>query len=137
MLGSTTRPPLRSGPTGEGVMVAYIKSDLEFILAQIKIAEDHALYVESGGSLGKPLFGPGGLIPTYNLSWGLRTVDGSYNNPLHPTWGAADHPFPSILDPEYRPAQGGMLDPDGPGPAQPFPTQPNYNPSSNPNSVVI
>jgi hypothetical protein len=83
------------------------------------------------------LFGPGGLIPTYNLSWGLRTVDGSYNNLLHPTWGAADHPFPSILAPEYRPAQGGMLDPDGPGPAPSFPTQPNYNPSNNPNSVVI
>ena len=34
---------LRSGPTtGEGVMVAYIKSDLEFILEQIKIAEAHA-----------------------------------------------------------------------------------------------
>jgi Ca2+-binding RTX toxin-like protein len=110
-------------------MVTYIRSDLDFILAQIKIAEAHAA--------GQPLFGPGGLIPTYNLSWGLRTVDGSYNNLLHPTWGAADHPFPSILAPEYRPAQGGMLDPDGPGPAPSFPTQPNYNPSNNPNSVVI
>ena len=27
---------------GEGPMVAYLKSDLEFILAQIKIAEAHA-----------------------------------------------------------------------------------------------
>ena len=35
-------------------MVQYIKSDLEFILAQIKIAEAHAA--------GQPLFGPGGLV---------------------------------------------------------------------------
>ncbi len=55
-------------------MVKYIKSDLEFILAQIKIAEAHAA--------GQPLYGPGGLIPTYNLSWGLRTVDGSDNHLL-------------------------------------------------------
>ncbi len=55
-------------------MVAYIRSDLDFILAQIKIAEAHAA--------GQPLYGPGGLIPTYNLAWGLRTVDGSYNHLL-------------------------------------------------------
>ena len=62
-------------------MVAYIRSDLDFILKQIKIAEDHALYEQTGGAEGKPLFGPSGSIPTYNLSWGLRTVDGTYNNP--------------------------------------------------------
>ena len=66
--------------------VTVNKADLEFILAQIKIAEAHAA--------GQPLYGEGGLIPTYNLSWGLRTVDGSYNNLLNPTWGAADQPFP-------------------------------------------
>jgi hypothetical protein len=48
-------------------MVIYIKSDLEFILKQIKISEDHALYEQSGGTLGKALFGAGGSIPTYNL----------------------------------------------------------------------
>ena len=65
-------------------MVSYIRSDLDFILAQIKIAEAHAA--------GQPLYGPGGLIPTYNLAWGLRTVDGTYNNLLHPTWGSSDQP---------------------------------------------
>ena len=66
-------------------MVAYIKSDLEFILAQIKISEDHARYVaDPTDPLGKPLFGTGqagqtASIPTYNLAWGLRTVDGTYN----------------------------------------------------------
>ena len=58
-------------------MVVYIKSDLEFILKQIKIAEDHALFEQSGGTEGKALFGPNGAIPTYNLAWGLRTVDGT------------------------------------------------------------
>ncbi|RZJ01632.1 MAG: heme peroxidase [Brevundimonas sp.] len=87
-------------------MVKYIKSDLEFILAQIKIAEAHAA--------GQPLYGPGGLIPTYNLSWGLRTVDGTYNNLLNPQQGAADNPFPEPLGTQYRVI---MVDPDGPGPA--------------------
>jgi len=81
-------------------MVAYIKSDLEFILAQIKIAEAHSKYLaDPTDPAGKPLFGANGSIPTYNLSWGLRTVDGSWNNPLHPTWGAADHPFPELMPP--------------------------------------
>jgi hypothetical protein len=70
-------------------MVAYIHSDLDFILKQIKIAKDHALFEQSGGAQGKSLFGPDGSIPTYYLSWGLRTNDGNYNNPLHREWGAA------------------------------------------------
>ncbi len=88
-------------------MVTYIKSDLEFILAQIKIAEDHALYERSGGTLGKPLFGTGvngqtASIPTYNLSWGLRTVDGTYNHLLSPELGAADNEFPEGLGTQFR-----------------------------------
>jgi len=94
-------------------MVVYIKSDLEFILKQIKIAEDHALFEQTGGVQGKPLFGPTGSIPTYNLSWGLRTVDGTYNNPLNPEFGAADNPFPEPLGTEFRTV---MVDVDpGPG----------------------
>ncbi|SEI17413.1 Ca2+-binding protein, RTX toxin-related [Rhizobium tibeticum] len=110
-------------------MVSYIRSDLEFILKQIKIAEAHAA--------GQPLYGPGGLIPTYNLAWGLRTVDGSYNNLLNPEWGAADNPFPEHLGTDYRPASGTPLDMDGPGPAPAVPTAANYNPSSNPGSIVV
>ncbi len=80
-------------------MVQYIKSDLEFILAQIKIAEAHAA--------GQPLYGPGGLIPTYNLAWGLRTVDGSYNHllPGQEKWGAAGNQFPELVDATFDPAQ--------------------------------
>lgn len=117
-------------------MVDFIKSDLEFILDQIKIAEAHAA--------GQPLFGPDvgagpGLIPAYNLAWGLRTVDGTYNHllPGQEKWGAADVQFPSLLDPAYRPADGTLFDPDGPGPAPAMPTSPNYNPSNNPNSLVF
>ena len=106
-------------------MVTYIRSDLDFILAQIKIAERHAA--------GEPLFGQGGLIPTYNLAWGLRTVDGTYNNLYHPEWGASDNEFPEGLGTDFRtimvPAgPGGPLVPvsytpgvdnDGPGTAGP------------------
>ena len=73
-------------------MVTYIRSDLDFILDQIKIAEAHAA--------GQPLFGPGGLVPAYNISWGLRTVDGTYNHllPGQEQWGAADQRVPRAAD---------------------------------------
>ena len=76
-------------------MVTYIRSDLDFILDQIKIAEAHA----GGGSRCSARVA---LLPTYNLSLGLRTVDGTYNNVLHPEWGAADNEFPERLGTEFR-----------------------------------
>ena len=50
--------------------------------------------------LGQPLFGTGGLVPAYNLSLGLRTVDGTYNHllPGQERWGAADSQFPDPAD---------------------------------------
>lgn len=119
-------------------MVTYIRSDLDFILKQIKIAEADAAF-RQGTSTGdpnnvaKPLFGVGGSIPTYNLAWGLRTVDGTYNNPLHPEWGAADNEFPENLGTQFKTVMvpggpGGALVPvtyqpgvdnDGPGTAAP------------------
>jgi hypothetical protein len=95
-------------------MVAYIRSDLDFILAQIKIAEAHAA--------GQPLYGTGGLIPTYNLAWGLRTVDGSYNHllPGQEKWGASDTPFKELMNPTFRTV---MVDPDGAGPSPAIPMQ--------------
>lgn len=97
-------------------MVTYIRSDLDFILKQIKIAEADAAF-RQGTSTGDPnnvakaLFGVGGSIPTYNLSWGLRTVDGTYNNPLHPEWGAADNEFPEPLGNQFKT----IMVPAGPG----------------------
>lgn len=97
-------------------MVTYIKSDLEFILKQIKIAEADAAFrqgVSTGDpeNVAKPLFGEGGSIPTYNLAWGLRTVDGTYNNPLHPQWGAANNEFPEGLGTQFKT----IMVPGGPG----------------------
>ena len=90
-------------------MVSYIRSDLEFILEQIKIAEAHAA--------GQPLFGVGGLVPAYNLSYGLRTVDGTYNHllPGQETWGSAGQQFPHLLDPTYRPVTSVDMNGGAPG----------------------
>ena len=81
-------------------MVQYIKSDLEFILAQIKIAEAHAA--------GQPLYGAGGLIP--HLQPRLGPADGRrLHNHLLPgqeKWGAADQQFPELVDPVFGPADG-------------------------------
>src|SRR5262245_9672623 len=109
-------------------MVAYIRSDLEFILEQIKIAEAHAA--------GQPLYGVGGLVPTYNLSYGLRTVDGTYNHllPGQEKWGASDTQFPTLLDPNYR-VTGIVQDPDGPGPFQT--SEPDYDPVTGALKTVI
>ena len=100
-------------------MVTYIKSDLEFILEQIKLSEAHAA--------GQPLFGAGGLIPTYNLSFGLRTVDGSYNHllPGQEYWGAADQQFPELVPAEFRTV---MVDPPGPAPLMPLTYTPGVDP---------
>ncbi|MDB5745134.1 MAG: hypothetical protein JWR68_3449 [Polaromonas sp.] len=107
------------------------KADLAFILEQIKIAEAHAA--------GTPLYGPGGLVPAYNLSAGLRTVDGTYNHllPGQETWGSAGQPFPTLTGLAFGPADGTPVDFDGPGPAPATPTAANYNPSNNPNSIVV
>ncbi|MGL4404661.1 MAG: hypothetical protein ACRCT6_02810, partial [Notoacmeibacter sp.] len=112
-------------------MVSYIRSDLDFILDQIKIAEAHAA--------GQPLYGEGGLVPSYLLSHGLRTVDGTFNNllPGQEKWGAADMPFPEPLPLDFRPADGTVFDPDGPGPAPAMPTQGDYSPSNNSGSLVF
>ena len=81
-------------------MVTYIRSDLDFILDQIKIAEAHAA--------GQPLYGENGLIPAYNVAWGLRTVDGSYNHllPGQEQWGAADQEFLELLNPQIPDRHG-------------------------------
>jgi Ca2+-binding RTX toxin-like protein len=73
-------------------MASYIRSDLEFILEQILIAEAHA----AGADLST-------LIPNSFLPLGLRTVDGSFNNlvPGQSHFGAADENFLRLLDPNF------------------------------------
>ncbi|WP_077525000.1 peroxidase family protein, partial [Metapseudomonas resinovorans] len=79
-------------------MATYIKSDLEFILQQILIAEAHA----AGEDLSL-------LLPNSQVPWGLRTVDGSFNHLVlgQTEFGAADNLFPRLLDPTFRIAEGG------------------------------
>ncbi|MEP3329230.1 peroxidase family protein [Sedimentitalea sp.] len=86
------------------------RHDLEFILDQIKISEAHAA--------GTPL---GDLLAQPHLPYGLRTVDGTYNNiiPGRETWGAAEQIMPRFFDPSYNNENDGdeqSMGPMGPDP---------------------
>jgi Ca2+-binding RTX toxin-like protein len=83
------------------------KADLQFILKQIGIAESTSL-----GYTSTPLSIKQAIMDTYGLSasnaaiapYGLRTVDGTYNNILieaNKTLGAADTLFPRLTTPIY------------------------------------
>ncbi|HJT62989.1 MAG TPA: peroxidase family protein, partial [Burkholderiales bacterium] len=88
-------------------MIKLNGADLRFILEQILIAEQHAA--------GTPLRS---LLPNSQVPFGLRTLDGSFNNLAfgQSQFGAADNLFPRLLDPYFRPAQPVSVDLDGPGP---------------------
>src|SRR4029450_11836956 len=101
----TTPAPADFSEGGAGVHL--IRSDLDFILTQIKIAEHHAA--------GEDLLS---LVPNVRAAAGLRTVDGSFNNlvnfgtdangPIDQTeFGAADNIFPRLTDPIFRNAEAG------------------------------
>src|SRR5215510_9158495 len=79
-------------------MVEFIKSDLEFILQQILIAEQHA----AGADLLSLL--PNSLVP-----FGLRTVNGTFNNliPGQEDFGASNELFPRLTNPVFRSAENG------------------------------
>src|SRR5262245_35579872 len=78
--------------------VTFIRSDLEFILEQIQIAERNA----AGESLLD-------ILPNVELPYGLRTVDGTLNNivPGQSDFGSADGTFPRLAEPLFRPAELG------------------------------
>lgn len=84
-------------------MASFNLNDLQFILNQITLSEQHATREGVDGSpvAGTPL---NQLISHPLLPYGVRTVDGSFNNIIEgrDTWGAADQPFPRLLDPQYR-----------------------------------
>jgi Ca2+-binding RTX toxin-like protein len=81
-------------------------ADLTRILSDIQIAEAHAAGTPLTDQINSPL-----------LPFGLRTVDGTYNNllPGQENWGAADQTMPRLLDPDYRDDQDGDTMPLGPG----------------------
>src|SRR5262245_49313566 len=89
----------------EKMAVQFIISDLEFILDQIIIAERNA----AGESLLD-------ILPNVEVPFGLRTVDGSFNNlvPGQSDFGSADGTFPRLTDPVFNPAEPVAFDPDGP-----------------------
>ncbi|WP_158617366.1 peroxidase family protein [Falsigemmobacter faecalis] len=74
-------------------MVTLIRHDLDFILRQIRVAEAHAA--------GTPL---SDLVESPLLPWGLRTVDGSFNNLVagREQWGASHEPFVQLTRPYWR-----------------------------------
>ncbi|HEX7891068.1 MAG TPA: peroxidase family protein, partial [Ramlibacter sp.] len=84
-------------------MATLIRSDLEFILQQILISEAHA----AGADLST-------LVPNAFAPFGLRTVDGSYNNLVtgQSDFGSSDQPFPTLVPatPTY-PTPGSAIDP--------------------------
>ncbi|WP_044870706.1 peroxidase family protein [Pseudomonas sp. LFM046] len=90
-------------------MASFIKSDLEFILEQIFIAERNA----AGESLLD-------ILPNVEVPFGLRTVSGIYNNLTFGQiqFGAADNVFPRLTDPVFITAQVqpvGFFGPADPG----------------------
>src|SRR3954465_14117644 len=79
-------------------MVTFIRSDLDFILQQIIIAERQA----NGESLLD-------ILPNVDLPYGLRTVDGSLNNLVvgQSEFGSADNTFPQLGTQIFLPAEFG------------------------------
>ena len=72
-------------------MVAYIRSDLDFILAQIKIAEAHC-------GAGQPLFRTGRADPDLQSRLGPAHGRRHLQQPAAArNWGAADNEFPEPL----------------------------------------
>jgi hypothetical protein len=95
----------------EAQATSLIRSDLDFVLQQIKIAEAHS----AGGALSGT--GPN-QISNPLFPYGLRTVTGEDNNliPGQGRYGAADNIFTRLLEPAFAPAEPLSFDPDGPGP---------------------
>ena len=83
--------PTRAMQADGGAGLHMVRSDLNFILAQIKIAEADAA--------GQDILS---LIPNIRAAMGLRTVDGSNNNLMNlngnnnTQYGAADNVFPRV-----------------------------------------
>ncbi|MFL8990032.1 peroxidase family protein [Pseudomonas sp. QLc11A] len=97
----TAQTPVVDATAG-GAGLHMVRSDLNFILDQIKIAEADAA--------GQDILS---LIPNIRAPLGLRTVDGSSNNLLNlngtnnTEFGAADNLFPRVTDPVFNPAEQG------------------------------
>ena len=87
-------------------MVKFIRSDLDFILQQIFIAEQNA----AGMSMLD-------LLPNVQVPFGLRTVTGVNNNLVlnQDQFGAANNTFPRLLPPVFQTAEAKPAGFFGPG----------------------
>src|SRR3954447_4774536 len=95
-----------AAPVGQGFTVT--PADLAYILKQIKIAEAHVANTTSATGPCGALLGTGPhQLPSPQLSFGLRTVDGSCNNliPGQEHYGAADRLFPRLAAADFQPAE--------------------------------
>ena len=89
--------------------IGLIQSDMEYILAQIKISEAHP----DGATLcTDPQFPANPAVCTTEvtdptLPYGVRTVDGRHNNLVtgRVAYGAADTLFPRLVPSKFRPAE--------------------------------
>ncbi|MFM9883087.1 MAG: peroxidase family protein, partial [Burkholderiales bacterium] len=91
-------PPPETIVDSAGNGVHFIRSDLDFILQQILISEANS---NAYGLDAQPLTD---LLPNSRVAFGLRTVDGSFNNliPGQTGFGASDQNFPLQLDQVFR-----------------------------------
>ena len=123
-------------------MVAFSKNDLQFILAQIEIAEAHAA-ASQGATPAESREILLGLLPNSTVMFGLRSVDGSLNNLVagQEFFGAATGAaggnavvFPRLLAPNYRDEADEAPFPLGPPPA-PAVTNTDYAVSDGPSNT--
>jgi len=114
--------PLQASAAPVGAGFALQRSDLAFILKQIKISERHVAErtpanpcstLLGTGPNQIPNDGPNGEV----LPWGLRTVDGSCNNlvPGQENFGAADQVFTRKSPRTFRDAEAGTSYASGSG----------------------
>ncbi|MBD8024373.1 cell wall-binding repeat-containing protein [Microbacterium gallinarum] len=95
--------------TDEDPSFVLTQNDLEFILRQIQISEAHA--ADQTNPSNYTLYCPDqprvaqNCVNHVKRPAGVRTVDGSYNNLIDTHFGATDHPFPRLLEPEWRQAE--------------------------------
>lgn len=83
-------------------MANFSRTDLDFLLQQIAIADADSAAQQSGTFNALP-----GLVGDPLIPFGLRNVDGTYNNleDGQSLFGAADRVFPRLLAPEFRPGE--------------------------------
>ncbi|MCD2442567.1 cell wall-binding repeat-containing protein [Agromyces sp. SYSU K20354] len=104
---ASVAPPAQA-VTDEDPAFVLNQNDLEFILRQIQISEAHAADALEPSNYellcSDPDDSSGKCVPNVMNTFGVRTVDGTYNNLVvgQSEFGASDSTFPRLLEPEWR-----------------------------------